>query len=79
MKTFMTFEEDEAYRQGRKDAQNCRRDVFRTSRMFVENDTPDKAYWIGYDEIETAKERERQRMREEEERYWNEENYQYAT
>jgi hypothetical protein len=67
MKTFFTYEEDEAYRQGRKDADYGRTDHFRTSRSFAEYDTPDKAYWIGQDERKHEKDvAERQRE------YWDE-------
>ena len=62
----MTYEEDEAYRQGRKDASVGRSDISR-NRM-ADYDTPDKAYFIGQEE--RKKELERQRQNEE---YWDEE------
>jgi hypothetical protein len=66
MKSFFTYEEDEAYRQGRKDAETGRSDIWR-NRM-ANYDTPDKAYFIGQEE--RRKELERQRQNDE---YWDEE------
>ena len=68
MKTFFTWQEDEAYRQGRKDASFGKTDHSRDSRMASEPDTPDRAYWIG--QTDYAKERE---VRQRDEEYWDEE------
>ena len=50
MKTFLTWQEDEAYRQGRKDASYGKRDMTRPSRMASDYDSPDRAYWKGQDD-----------------------------
>jgi hypothetical protein len=66
-RTYFTWEEDEAYRDGRRDASMNREDHFRDSRMFSEPDSPDRAYWDGQEEYK--KEQERKRLEED---YWNE-------
>lgn len=68
MKTYPTWFEDQAYREGQDDAKRGRTAIDRTSQSFAEHDTPDKAYWQGIEAYH--KEQERKRRDEE---YWDEE------
>ena len=44
---YVTWQEDDAYRQGQSDAARGRRDYERVSQGCADWDTPDKAYWDG--------------------------------
>ena len=68
MKTYPTWFEDQAYREGQNDAKRGRTDYERTPKSLTEEDTPDKAYWQGIEDY--RKERERQRQNEQ---HWDEE------
>ena len=57
MKHYLTFEEDEAYRDGKRDGAKGRFDMTRMPKMFAEEDTPDKSYWEGYQEAQKNKKR----------------------
>jgi hypothetical protein len=69
MRTYLTWQEDEAYRDGRKDASFNHNDMTRTPKMFADYDTPDKAYWDGIDDYRKS----HCRCNEETERYWDDE------
>jgi len=71
MKTFLSYEEDQAYHEGQSDAKRGRRDHERVSLMFADLDSPDRAYWEGFNDYQ--KERERQRQRDEEYDGWRNE------
>jgi hypothetical protein len=55
-RTYFTWEEDEAYNQGRKDIDQNRRDW---ERERTADEGPDKAYWEGRKDREREKENER--------------------
>jgi hypothetical protein len=57
MRLYLTFEEDEAYGDGKRDGARGRFDMMRMPNMFAEHDTPDKAYWEGYQEVQRNKKR----------------------
>ena len=62
MKMFLTFKEDEAYRQGQRDARCGRRDL--EMNKYADYDTPDRAYFEGY--YDTQKELDKKRREEDE-------------
>jgi len=63
---YISYEEDEAYRQGKKDAMNGRKDIWRNSH--ANYDTPDRAYFDGQND--GRREKETKRLND---KYWDEE------
>ena len=64
---YVTWKEDEAYRDGYRDASLGAADGMRQNRSFCDYDSPDKAYWDGQDDY--LKEQAKKRREED---YWNE-------
>jgi len=62
-KTYYDWEQDEAYRDGYRDASHGRDDMSRPPKFAADFFSPDRAYWEGHDDY--LKEQERKRRNEE--------------
>jgi len=70
MKTYPTWQEDDAYRTGYSDASMGRgADCMRTPKNFAEYDTPDRAYWDGFSEYHTRNNERLRRIEEMDQEY----------
>ena len=56
---YISWQEDDAYRQGQSDAARGRRDYERVSQGCADWDTPDKAYWDGVKDYHNEQDRKR--------------------